>query len=921
MDIRELQAEIEIVTAQLAEAGEENKRLKKENRIISRSLKMAQLANDRSKAYNAAKDKLLATITDEKSKQEKYFSLLLENTQEIMIILDENLRIIYCSHMFLRQIGSPAPWVVNDHPFREIFLQIVEEPVLDNLMRMLEGAIRQCRPDVCDNIMDLGKRGNPRHYTVYISPMINEEGLPEGILTLFQDMTEILNAKEQAELANRAKSSFLARMSHEIRTPMNAIIGMTELALRDAVTPRMSEYLANIRQAGSNLLSIINDILDLSRIETGNFHLNPVPYGFASLLNNVINVIRVRFSEKSILFLVNVDARLPNNLIGDETRVRQILFNILSNAVKYTNQGFIKLTVRGVPLSEHSIRLQFEIADSGIGVKEEDVSHLFGEFVRLDTERNRGIEGTGLGLAITKRLCIQMGGDVKVSSVYGKGSVFTVDLPQFFTGNDPVAAVENKDAKRVLLYDERPLYAASIFDTLRNLGVKVLKRDDPQVFLSDLTAGGFSFVMVSVGMVGKASEIIKQTNQETTLVLLAELGELSSFQDIPAITMPAYAIPIANLLNGISLSVPGKKPVVRFIAPEARVLIVDDIVTNLKVAQGLLMPYQTQIDICETGIRAIALAKENHYDIIFMDHMMPVMDGIEAVAGIRVLEGEYYRTVPIIALTANAISGMREMFLASGFNDYLAKPIEMSRLNEIMERWIPQEKRRKSRNETVPARLSGFFPVIEGLNSEQGIAMTGSSEADYCEVLFLYCNDCTARLGLLYQFADTDSPTREDFQFFTTQVHALKSASASVGAAGISEKAAFLEQAGIAENLAVIREELGNFSSELAELVERIRDTLTRYIEASPENQIAPAAAVDELGDEMLRLQKALLEEDIHLIDIMLDKLNDLSLSPAAKKALDSISNNVLVSEFKVAAECIDDLLAAGIFSSSSNLV
>jgi CheY-like chemotaxis protein len=693
---------------------------------------------------------------------------------------------------------------------------------------------------------------------------------------------------------------------------MNAIIGMTELALRDAITPRMIEYLANIRQAGSNLLSIINDILDLSRIETGNFHLNPVPYRFASLLNNVINVIRVRFSEKPILFLVNVDAGLPNNLTGDEVRVRQILFNILSNAVKYTNQGFIRLTVSGVR-SGHDVLLRFEIADSGIGVKESDIDHLFGDFVRLDTERNRGIEGTGLGLAITKRLCLQMGGDIKVSSVYGEGSLFTVTLPQRFTGDDPVAAVEEKDGRPVLLYDGRPLYAASVFDTLRNLGIAVSRHDDLSGFLADLEGGGFSLAMVSLDAAERANAVIKKTKQKTTLVLLAEMGELSSFQNIPVITMPAYAVPVANVLNGANISTPDRKPLVRFTAPKVRALIVDDIVTNLKVAQGLLAPYRMQIDICETGARSIVLARKNRYDIIFMDHMMPVMDGIEATAGIRALEGEHYRDVPIIALTANAVSGMREMFLANGFNDYLAKPIELSRLNEIMERWIPAEKRRKTRVKLAPVKLSGFLPSIEGLNCERGIAMTGGSEADYCEVLALYCQDCSGRLGLLYQFAGRESPVQDDYRFFTTQVHALKSASASIGAAWIAEKAALLEQAGLAENLAVIRADMGEFSAGLSGLVERIREALDRYAKAVSEHQGLPAdspgtAAGEENERELLRLRQALMDEDIGLVDTILDKLNAAPMSPAVKRALDLISNNVLLSEFNSAVECIDDL-------------
>ncbi|MDR1571452.1 MAG: response regulator [Clostridiales Family XIII bacterium] len=510
------------------------------------------------------------------------------------------------------------------------------------------------------------------------------------------DRLRLVKMKEVAEAASRSKSDFLARMSHEIRTPLNAIIGMSELALQEPKGPALPEYLDNIRQAGSNLLSIINDVLDLSKIESGSIQLMEVSYRLSSLIDNVVNVMRVRFQEKPILFIVNVDANIPDDLVGDEVRIRQILFNMLSNAVKYTETGFIRLTVAGSAVGEGVVALSFEVADSGVGIREDDIDALFDNFVRLDLDRNRGVEGTGLGLAICRMLCHEMGGDISVSSVYGEGSVFTALVKQRFAGSRKVAAVENPDGKEALLYDDRPLYRGSLLATLENLGVAVTAPDGAEGFLEALGTGRFPFAFVSPGIAERAAAVVNEAGLRTGLVFLAALGETASPQGVPVILMPAYAVPVANALNNVRTAHGGGRSQVRFTAPDARVLIVDDIMTNLKVARGLLMAYKMQADMCESGESAIAMAGANRYDIIFMDHMMPGMDGIEAMKRIRALEGEYARRVPIIALTANALTGVDKMFLSEGFDDYLAKPIEINKLNAIMEKWMPMEKRKRA---------------------------------------------------------------------------------------------------------------------------------------------------------------------------------------------------------------------------------
>ncbi|MDR2156944.1 MAG: response regulator, partial [Clostridiales Family XIII bacterium] len=631
-------------------------------------------------------------------------------------------------------------------------------------------------------------------------------------------------ARRRAYRENVNKSDFLARMSHEIRTPLNAIIGMSELAMQTAdarsrTESDLSEYLATISEAGSNLLSIINDILDISKIESAGIRLTVAPYLFSSMINNVINIIRVRFHEKPILFLVNIDAGIPDNLLGDEVRIRQILFNLLSNAVKYTDEGFIRFTVTSEIADAAGILLKFEVADSGIGIREEDMKGLFGHFARFDQTRNRAIEGTGLGLAITKLLCNEMGGDISVSSVYGKGSVFTAALPQGYTKEDAMAAVTNPGEKAVLLYDERPLYGDSVLATLENLGVAVTRPENAEDFLTALETGGFPFAFVSSGLAERAAALLRDKGTKTNLVLLADMAETFPHRGIPVIFMPAYAVPVANMLNGVRVEAGGRRYPVRFIAPDIRVLIVDDIMTNLKVSQGLLAAYRMQVDICENGRSAVSMVKAKRYDMVFMDHMMPGMDGMEAMLRIRALEGEYFKRLPIIALTANALSGMREMFLSKGFDDYLAKPIEISKLNAIVKKWVPPEKRRSVEEiaNLPPARLMKL--EIEGLDTEKGLAASGGVEAMYREILELYCRDAEKPPAV-------SGDPQDDLQNFVIHMHGLKSASANIGAYALSAEALCLENAGKAHDREYIAKHLPDFRQSLADMVRRIEAAL-----------------------------------------------------------------------------------------------
>ena len=535
----------------------------------------------------------------------------------------------------------------------------------------------------------------------------------------------LLEANRKAEAASKAKSDFLAKMSHEIRTPMNAITGMTELLLRGKQSEEGRMLVHDIKRAATNLISIINDILDFSKIEAGLLEILPGNYLFSSLINDTISIIRTRLFEKPISLFANIDSNIPNGLVGDEVRMRQILLNLMSNAVKYTKQGNIGITVSGGEarlatckwpgsaegtgeiINSNEVTLKISVSDTGQGIKDEDKPKLFKDFIQVGINKS-GIEGTGLGLAITKRLCNAMGGNITMESEYGKGSTFTVTIPQGVHDANPYAAVENTEGKNVLVYDNNNVYVESLLWSLENLKVQYKKAKNEDAFINALKNEKWAFAFMDYSLYKNLKPFIENYPSENKpqFVLMAEWGIETYMPNVQLLLMPLQTLSVAEILNGegngkASPGNPEKNETTRLIIPNARLLVVDDIATNLKVAKGLLAQYQANVDTCLSGSEAIEMVTKNMYDLILMDHMMPEMDGIEATSAIREWEqkkpqgkdkNENSQKIPIVALTANAISGMREMFLEKGFNDFLGKPIDVSQLDEILYRWIPKNK-------------------------------------------------------------------------------------------------------------------------------------------------------------------------------------------------------------------------------------
>jgi len=713
--------------------------------------------------------------------------------------------------------------------------------------------------------------------------------------------------------ASMSKSNFLARTSHEIRTPMNAITGMAELLLRSNLSGDARGYAQDIKNAGNNLVSIINDILDFSKIEAGKLEIVSSNYLLSSLINDTVNIIRTRLMEKPLRFFTNIDGSIPNSLSGDEPRLRQILLNLLSNGVKYSEKGYIGLTITTDRRDDKQIWLRIIVSDTGKGIKPEDQKKLFDEFVKVDVKKNQGIEGTGLGLAITKSLCTAMGGDISMESEYGSGSVFTAIIPQGIESDEPFAMVENAGEKKVLVYEGRINYAKSVCWTLENLKVPHTMVTNQNDFAAALYREEWFYVFSGYGLYEKIEPLMNQSDESFTggkkppLALMIEWGTEAFIPGVRFVSIPVQSLSIANVLNGKadSKGYVESYGAVRFIFPGARLLVVDDIATNLKVAEGLLSPYQAAVDTCTNGLQAIEMVKraalENRgYDIIFMDHMMPEMDGIEATAVIRSLEGEYFRTVPIIALTANAVVGMREMFIGKGFNDFLSKPIDVSKLDEMLDRWIPKKKRTIGNEDQGDVINNSLLPNIPGVDTANGISMTGGTLDKYMQVLGLFCKDVEERLPLLQKAPDVDN-----LYAFIIHAHSLKSVSASIGAQEISDKSAAFEAAGRAGDMVFIREKLPGFVEQLTELVKNVRAALQSNKAAAPNSE--SFAAYSTL---FLELSGAIKSQKISDIKHILNTIEQQAQDSKLKEVLEQISDQILMTEFDAALKIVEKVIA-----------
>ena len=587
---------------------------------------------------------------------------------------------------------------------------------------------------------------NGQNYECHSKQIVDENGQKQGCVILILDMTdikayinEIKRVRRQAEKANIAKSEFLANMSHEIRTPMNAIIGLNDIIMEECTDSSIYAHAKDVQSAARNLLAIINDILDLSKVEAGKMELVYTDYHLKTVVGEVVGMMDMAASKRGLIMKYECDETLPCRYNGDEGRIKQILINILNNAIKFTKEGYVRAYVTGAPgASEDEELITFRVEDTGCGIRQEDLNKIFEDFRQVDSKRNRSVEGTGLGLAIVKHLVELMGGSISVDSVYGQGTTVTITIPQKIVDHRSIAQV-------------------------------------PEVAQAELEGGE------------------------------------------------------------------------AFTAPGVKVLVVDDNVVNRKVARGFLKNYAFDLDDAESGPEAIELVRQKRYDIIFMDHMMPMMDGIEAAEIIRRDCGENGAAPAMIALTANAMEGMREKFLDCGFQDFIAKPLDRRELGRLLARWVPEDRRqsRDSGEDEAPALDPAAFQ-IQGIDMDTAMRYFTGDEAGFAELLELYHMDGRRKMELLGELADTD------LSRYRTEVHALKSAAANIGAMEVSGLARAQENAAAQGDTDFIARQLPG----LLEAQQALLDRIGLFLEQRRQGG-APAEKLPPLAPQALREQVA----------------------------------------------------------------
>ena len=641
-------------------------------------------------------------------------------------------------------------------------------------------------------------KGRPYYLETVKSPLL-KNGEMIGILGIAHDITERKAIEEELVAASHSKSMFLARMSHELRTPLNVIIGLTDLMLEDDDLPiSAKQHLAAIGNAGDTLLNLVNDILDISKIDSGKLELVPVEYQTTSMINDTIVLLKTYIGEKPIDLKLRITKDLPTTLFGDELRIKQILNNLLSNAVKYTHKGMVELSVE-TERSGSDIWLDISVKDTGMGIRQDDIPHLFSEYYKADLKLNRKTEGTGLGLSITKKLVELMDGQITVESEYGKGSTFRFRIRQGFVNDETIgtAAVEN-------------LSSSNYSDAKRLMSRKLVR---------------------------------------------------------------------ANLEH-------------------VRVLVVDDMQTNLVVTTGLMQKYKMKVDCVTSGQAAIdCISRQSPvYDAVFMDHMMPGMDGIEAARAIRTLGTAYAKNIPIIALTANAVLGSEAMFYANGFQDFLSKPVDIMRLDAVLNKWVGGP----AKESQAPAQTSGpeapslpingiavdapSIPVAAPNFAQDVPAATVDAPRidvdipgiDNERANYLYDGDMEIFLPVLRSYAAHSmdyieklrNATEENLPECTIVAHGIKGASANICAESLRAVAAEMEASARKGDFAKFMALKGPFLEDAAKFIDTINAWLENY-DKNTEKPLLDAPSINVLK----KLRQSCEAYDMSGIDSAMDEL------------------------------------------------
>ncbi|MDR0888267.1 MAG: response regulator [Coriobacteriales bacterium] len=763
-----------------ADTSKQLKKARRENKLLNDRLA-------RIDSLSSSRDSLARMLQGEQARQSSFMNMLLDYASDIIVLLDNRLRVAFCSKRFLDLLGLKSSTQLEGRKIGELRDLLESRELAEGILSKAREALHT-KSTVSTNMSARPGhgpyKGKKLEINVTIRVVHDSDNKISGVIMIGHDITDINEAKLQAELANRTKTEFLANISHELRTPLNAVNGLAELELHKDLPKDTLSNLEKIYGSGVTLLNIINDILDISKIDSGKFVLTPTDYDIASVISDTVSMNIVRIGSKPIKLQLQIDPDLPHRLYGDELRVKQIMNNLLSNAIKYTPEGTVTLSL-SVKRMEKDCWLFGSVQDTGIGIRREDMPNLFAEYQRFDTGKNRKIEGTGLGLHLTKQLVNMMDGVIHVASKYGEGSTFSFKVRQAVIDDEPIGEKLANDLQGFKMFDD-PSHRITMIDYV------------PMEF--------------------------------------------------------------------------------------ANILLVDDVVTNLDVAKGMLEPYKATVHSVTSGQQAIDRVLNSHtkYDIILMDHMMPRMDGIEATQKIRAIGTEYARNVPIVALTANAVTGIKELFLDNGCQDFLTKPIEVEELDRVMHTWVldkqPKdvrdkalrdvEKYDKARDISEQDAIQLLKDAqIDGLDVDDGVARFSQNANVYMRVVHSFIHNMP---NMLVELGRVNEGTLPDYSIV---VHGAKGSCYGIGAKAAGDAAYELEVAAKADDWETVNEKNHKLIMQIKKLIVDLK-VLEKHFDAEQHKNGEARKTTDAPNEELLdKLREAAENYDIETMQRVMDEL------------------------------------------------
>lgn len=721
-----------------------------------------------------------------------------------------------------------------------------------------------------------------------------------------ESMLEMIEALKKSE---REKDDFLANVSHEIRTPINTICGISEIMLKDGVPNELKEDVLNIQSAGRNLMLVVGDILDYSELQEGEFEIVEENYYIGSTINDVINMTMAKKSEKKLELIVDCDANIPSVLIGDEQKIRRVIMNLVNNAIEFTNEGCVCIEF-GCRKEEYGINLMVTVRDTGIGMAKESVEKLFRKFSQVDMGRSRKKGGVGLGLAIAQAIVNKMGGFITVKSELGKGSEFRFVIPQKVYDEKPIADIPNKTEINAAVYINMEQFAYTALRDEYSRNIKHIVEQSAakvRVFrnLSELKRWvkreTYNQVFISFAEYQEDPVFFDNLSMQTKVNMILDHYDETKVQNklIGKIYKPFYILSIVTALKNQLLEI-NKVAAVdenhQLYAPDVNILVIDDNRMNIRVVEGLLKEYGVNVSYALSGPEGIAMLDAKEYDLVLLDHMMPEMDGVETLHNIRRKQDPYFKEIPILALTANAIAGTREMLIKEGFDDFLSKPVESSVLQRALKRHIPVSKQKTMQDYVQPQNAvetqmnttqapvqqaptpQVSAPKAEGeliigdLDIAKGLTYCGNQK-NYIEILRSHRDGGKENMSQVQELFE-----KADWKNYTIVVHGIKSSMMSIGAVCLSEQAKALELAGKGENFDYIRKEHDNMMVEYHRVIDMLNSSPLLGVKEVEATVCEKAEMEEEAFVNMLtEMENAMYELDDAKMRQILDKLSEYS--------------------------------------------